>query len=42
MAAIALSLIRFQAKAREMANPFPFGITATRALPPTLFLREGG
>lgn len=42
MAAIALSLIRFQAKAREMATPFPFGITATRALTPTLSLRERG
>ena len=43
MAAIALSSIRFQVTARENDASFsPSGITATRALTPTLSLRERG
>ena len=43
MAAMALSSIRFQATARKNAAFFsPSGITATRALTPTLSLRERG
>lgn len=42
MAAMALRLICFLANAGEMALSFPLGITAKRALTPTLSLRERG